>query len=169
MRMTRHTSFGYGKNTDLEHGKHRHNITPSPDNYQIDTFVDTNKSHKRGMSTHIGREKTTPRSYIQLDRIKFPGPGRYDEYRYNETPKWTMRPVTNPERTAHAMQCLTRPLSGSCPVQTNTSSSKSLTGRENTQFQNTAVQGRKCGTLPPHNASTCRLRSPQHENETQHQ
>ena len=48
--------FGYGKNTDLDHGKHRHNITPSPDNYQIDSFVDTDSRHKRGMSTHIGRE-----------------------------------------------------------------------------------------------------------------
>ena len=39
-------------------------------------------------------KKTTPRSYIELDRIKFPGPGNYDEYRVNATPKWTMRPIT---------------------------------------------------------------------------
>ena len=37
---------------------------------------------------------------MELDRIKFPGPGRYDELRYNDTPKWTMRPVNNPERLA---------------------------------------------------------------------
>ena len=55
MKMRRNTSFGYGKKTDLDVGKHRHNITPSPDNYQIDSFVDVNKSHNKGMSTHIGR------------------------------------------------------------------------------------------------------------------
>ena len=61
--MTRKTSiyqpiqgFGYGKNTDLEQGKHPHNHTPSPDNYQIDSFVDTNRSHQKGMSAHIGRD-----------------------------------------------------------------------------------------------------------------
>ena len=43
-------------------------------------------------SLHI--QKTTPRSYIELDRIKFPGPGRYEEFRVNSSPKWTMRPVT---------------------------------------------------------------------------
>ena len=56
MKMTRKASFGYGKNTDLEHGKHRHNITPSPDNYQIDSFVEMNKSHSKGMNAHIGRD-----------------------------------------------------------------------------------------------------------------
>ena len=48
--------FGYGKKTDLETGKHPHNLTPSPDNYQIDSFVETDTRHRRGMSTHIGRE-----------------------------------------------------------------------------------------------------------------
>jgi hypothetical protein len=63
MKMTRNTStsilnkgFGYGKKTDLDVGKHPHNVTPSPDNYQIDSFVDTDTRHRRGMSTHIGRE-----------------------------------------------------------------------------------------------------------------
>jgi hypothetical protein len=85
-----HPGLGFGKKTDLDYGKHRHNITPSPDVYKIDSFVDFNATHQRGMSAHIGREVppafiqlTTPRSYIELDRIKFPGPGRYDELRYN--------------------------------------------------------------------------------------
>ena len=99
--MMRKTSFGYGKNTDLDYGKHRHNKSPSPDHYKIDTFVDTNITHNRGSSCHLGREvsnrrqqETRPRSYIELDRIKFPGPGNYDEYRYRDTPRWTMRPIT---------------------------------------------------------------------------
>ena len=58
--MTRKTSFGYGKKTDLDHGKHRHNKSPSPDRYQIDTFVDSNKKHLRGSSCHIGRDVLSP-------------------------------------------------------------------------------------------------------------
>jgi hypothetical protein len=112
MRMTRHTSFGYGKKTDLDTGKHPHNKSPSPDRYKIDSFVELDKTHQRGMTTHIGRELTTPRSYIELDRVKFPGPGRYNEYRYNETPKWTMRPITNPERTPLSMKYSTKPHKG---------------------------------------------------------
>ena len=54
--MTRKTSFGYGKKTDLDYGKHRHNKSPSPDRYQIDSFVDSNKKHLRGSSCHIGRD-----------------------------------------------------------------------------------------------------------------
>lgn len=34
---------------------------------------------------------------MELDRIKFPGPGRYDELRVNSSPKWTMRPITKEE------------------------------------------------------------------------
>ena len=52
----RKTSFGYGKKTDLDYGKHPHNKSPSPDKYQIDTFVDFNKTHQRGSSCHIGRD-----------------------------------------------------------------------------------------------------------------
>jgi hypothetical protein len=52
---------------------------------------------------------TTPRSYIELDRVKFPGPGRYEEYRYNETPKWSLRPITNPERTDRIKKYSIRP------------------------------------------------------------
>jgi hypothetical protein len=51
----RKTSFGFGKKTDLEYGKHRHNKSPSPDKYLIDSFVDFNKTHQRGSSCHIGR------------------------------------------------------------------------------------------------------------------
>ncbi len=97
----RKTSFGYGRKTDLDYGKHRHNKSPSPDRYKIDTFVDFNKTHQRGSSCHIGRDvsvylsqKTAPRGHIDLDPLKVPGPGRYDEFRYNESPKWTMRPIT---------------------------------------------------------------------------
>lgn len=52
----RKTSFGYGRKTDLDYGKHRHNKSPSPDRYKIDTFVDFNKTHQRGSSCHIGRD-----------------------------------------------------------------------------------------------------------------
>lgn len=29
-------------------------------------------------------------SYIQLEPYKVPGPGRYEEFRYNESPKWSL-------------------------------------------------------------------------------
>jgi hypothetical protein len=51
----RKTSFGFGKKTDLDYGKHRHNKSPSPDVYKIDSFVEFNKTHNRGSSCHIGR------------------------------------------------------------------------------------------------------------------
>ena len=53
------TENGYGKKTDLDYGKHPHNKSPSPDKYQIDTFVDFNKTHQRGSSCHIGRDVYT--------------------------------------------------------------------------------------------------------------
>lgn len=55
-KMTRKAAFGYGKNTDLDYGKHRHNKSPSPDRYKIDSFVDFNKTHNRGSSCHISRD-----------------------------------------------------------------------------------------------------------------
>ena len=55
MRMSRKTSLGFGRKTDLDHGKHPHNKTPSPAAYNIDSFVDVNTSHERGSSVHIGR------------------------------------------------------------------------------------------------------------------
>ena len=48
--------FGYGKKTDLDVGKHPHQITPSPDKYQTDTFVETNGRHKNGYTCAIGRD-----------------------------------------------------------------------------------------------------------------
>ena len=51
----RKTSFGFGKKTDLDYGKHKHNKSPSPDKYMIDSFIDYNKNHQRGSSCHIGR------------------------------------------------------------------------------------------------------------------
>lgn len=52
----RKTSFGFGRKTDLDYGKHRHNKSPSPDRYKIDSFVEFNKTHHRGSSCHIGRD-----------------------------------------------------------------------------------------------------------------
>ena len=52
----RKTSFGFGRKTDLDYGKHRHNKSPSPDRYKIDSFVEFNKTHLRGSSCHIGRD-----------------------------------------------------------------------------------------------------------------
>ncbi len=49
------SGFGYGKKTDLDVGKHPHNINPSPDTYNLNTFVDTNKLHKSGFNISIGR------------------------------------------------------------------------------------------------------------------
>lgn len=51
----RKTAFGYGKKTDLDYGKHRHNKSPSPDIYKIHSFVEFNKTHNRGSSCHVGR------------------------------------------------------------------------------------------------------------------
>lgn len=89
---------GYGKKSDLDYGKHRHNKSPSPDHYKIDSFVEANKTHKTGWTTAIGREMTQPRSFIDLEKVKTPGPGRYEEFRYNETAKWSMRPQTKSAR-----------------------------------------------------------------------
>ena len=40
-------------------------------------------------------KETAPMSYIDLEQAKVPGPGGYDEFRYNQTPKWSMRPKTS--------------------------------------------------------------------------
>ena len=55
MKSLRKTTFGYGKSNDLDHGKPPHNKSPSPDRYQIDTFVDSDKKHSKGSTCHIGR------------------------------------------------------------------------------------------------------------------
>ena len=33
-------------------------------------------------------------SYIDLEQKKVPGPGRYEEIRYNETPRWSLHSRT---------------------------------------------------------------------------
>lgn len=38
-------------------------------------------------------------SYIDLEQKKMPGPGRYEEYRRNDSPKWSMRPKVSQDRT----------------------------------------------------------------------
>lgn len=40
-------------------------------------------------------------SYIDIDPQKVPGPGRYDEFRYNESPKWSLRPRVSSECTLY--------------------------------------------------------------------
>ena len=47
--------FGYGKKTDLDIGKDRHNVAPSPDCYNLNTFIQTNKMHNKGPSPGKGR------------------------------------------------------------------------------------------------------------------
>ena len=44
-------------------------------------------------------KETAPMSYIDLEQAKVPGPGRYDEFRYNDTAKWSMRPRVDSDRT----------------------------------------------------------------------
>lgn len=34
-------------------------------------------------------------SYIDLEKAKVPGPGRYEEHRKRDTPYWSMRPRTS--------------------------------------------------------------------------
>jgi hypothetical protein len=36
---SRKAGIGYGKKTDLDYGKHPHNEAPSPDKYNISSFV----------------------------------------------------------------------------------------------------------------------------------
>lgn len=36
-------------------------------------------------------------SYIDIEAVKTPGPGRYEEFRYNESPRWSLRPRTSSE------------------------------------------------------------------------
>lgn len=55
-KTNRKTSFGYGKKTDLDVGKNRHNIIPSPDTYNLNTFIQTNKLHNKGFSPGKGRD-----------------------------------------------------------------------------------------------------------------
>ncbi len=52
----RNTGFGYGKKTDLDVGKNRHNVTPPPDNYDLAGFIQINKMAGKGFSPGKGRE-----------------------------------------------------------------------------------------------------------------
>jgi hypothetical protein len=52
----RKAAIGYGKKTDLEYGKHPHNETPPPDQYNLDSFVDTNKKKQKGFSPLFSRD-----------------------------------------------------------------------------------------------------------------
>lgn len=40
--QNRKSGIGYGKKTDLDVGKHPHNETPSPDKYNLSSFVEIN-------------------------------------------------------------------------------------------------------------------------------
>ena len=53
-------------------------------------------------------------SYIDIDPLKVPGPGRYDEFRHNETPKWSMRPRTSTDRPFFVIQCFPKQLNSKC-------------------------------------------------------
>ena len=49
------SGFGYGKQNDLEFDKNPLHITPSPDTYNLSTFVDTNKLHQKGFTPRFSR------------------------------------------------------------------------------------------------------------------
>ena len=50
------SAFGYGKKTDLDVGKHPHNVVPSSDTYNIKSFVETNKNKQKGFTPRYSRE-----------------------------------------------------------------------------------------------------------------
>jgi len=52
----RKAAFGYGKKTDLDVGKNRHNVTPPPDTYNLNTFIQINQMHGKGFSPGKGRD-----------------------------------------------------------------------------------------------------------------
>ncbi len=90
----RKAAFGYGKKTDLDVGKHRHNITPPPTTYNLQSFIQINKMHNKGFSPGKGRDEVAPVSYIPMEGYKMPGPGTYDPNRPRDLPYWSMRPRT---------------------------------------------------------------------------
>ena len=51
----RKTGMGIGKKTDLDYGKNPHREAPSPDAYNIPTFVDTNKTYNKGFTPRNSR------------------------------------------------------------------------------------------------------------------
>lgn len=93
----RYAGFGYGKKTDLEVGKDRHNVTPPPDTYNLATFIEANQMHSKGFSPGKGRDEVAPVSYIPMEGYKIPGPGTYNPGRPNDVPYWSFRPRTSSE------------------------------------------------------------------------
>lgn len=94
-KSNRKAGFGYGKKTDLEVGKDRHNIAPPPDTYELASFIQINKMHAKGFSPGKGREEVAPVSYIPMEPYKMPGPGTYDPQAQSDTPYWSLRPRTS--------------------------------------------------------------------------
>lgn len=43
-------------------------------------------------------KEIAPMSYIDLEQKKMPGPGRYEEFRHNDSPKWSLRPKVSQDR-----------------------------------------------------------------------
>lgn len=54
--QSRKAGMGKGKKTDLDVGKHPHQVTPPPDTYNIASFVETNKAHNKGFTPRNSRE-----------------------------------------------------------------------------------------------------------------
>lgn len=73
--------------------------------------MDTNIHHKKGFTPRYSREvdiniiqEIAPMSYVDLEAKKTPGPGRYEEFRYNESPRWSLRPRTQSECISYFIQ-----------------------------------------------------------------
>jgi hypothetical protein len=49
-------AFGYGKKTDLNAGKNPEHVVPSPDAYNISSFVDINVKSKKGFTPRYSRD-----------------------------------------------------------------------------------------------------------------
>lgn len=47
--------MGKGKKTDLEYGKNIEDTLPSPDTYNLSSFIDTNKTHNKGFTIKSSR------------------------------------------------------------------------------------------------------------------
>jgi hypothetical protein len=54
----RQAGIGYDRKTNLDVGKDPHNIAPSPDTYNLSSFVELNQTHKKGFSPLYSREVT---------------------------------------------------------------------------------------------------------------
>ena len=56
MYSERNKAFGYGRKTDLDIGKNRHNVIPASTTYDLRSFVETNKAHKKGFTPRYSRD-----------------------------------------------------------------------------------------------------------------